>query len=31
METAPGWIIEEIQALTKPKSLISPNLKDIEL
>ena len=31
METAPGWTAEEVQALTEPKLLISPNLKEIEL
>jgi 3-oxoacid CoA-transferase subunit B len=30
-ETAPGWTIEEIQACTEPKMLISPDLKEIEL
>jgi 3-oxoacid CoA-transferase subunit B len=31
METAPGWTVEEIQALTEPKLLVSPNLQEIEL
>jgi 3-oxoacid CoA-transferase subunit B len=30
-ETAPGWTVEEVQARTEPKMLISPDLKDIEL
>jgi 3-oxoacid CoA-transferase subunit B len=31
METAPGWTVEEVQALTEPKLLISPDLREIEL
>ena len=31
METAPGWTVEEIQALTEPELLVSPNLQEIEL
>jgi len=30
-EIAPGWTIEEVQALTEPKLIISPELKEIEL
>ncbi len=30
-ETAPGWAVEEVQACTEPKLIISPYLKDIEL
>jgi len=30
-ETAPGWTVEEVQARTEPKLLISPDLKEIEL
>jgi len=30
-ETAPGWSVEEIQALTEPKLLIAKDLKEIEL
>lgn len=30
-ETAPGWTVEEIQALTEPKLIVSETLKDIEL
>lgn len=30
-ETAPGWTVEDIQALTEPKLNISPGLKDVEL
>lgn len=30
-ETAPGWTADEIQELTEPKLLISPDLKEIEL
>ncbi len=30
-ETAPGWTVEEVQALTEPKMIISPYLKEIEL
>ena len=30
-ETAPGWTPEEVQALSEPKLLISPDLKEIEL
>ena len=30
-ETAPGWTAEEVQALTEPKMLISPDLKETEL
>jgi 3-oxoacid CoA-transferase B subunit len=30
-ETAPGWNAEEIQALTGPKLIIAPDLKEIEL
>lgn len=30
-EIAPGWTIDEVKALTEPKLLVSPNLKEIEL
>jgi len=30
-ETAPGWTAEEVQALTEPKLILSPDLKEIEL
>jgi len=30
-ETAPGWTAEEVQALTEPKLIVSPNLKTMEL
>jgi len=30
-EVAPGWTAEEVQALTEPKLIISPNLKEIDL
>ena len=30
-ETAPGWTAEEVQALTEPKLIVSPDLKEIEL
>lgn len=30
-ETAPGWTAQEVQALTEPKLIISPNLKVIAL
>jgi 3-oxoacid CoA-transferase subunit B len=30
-ETAPGWTAEEVQALTEPKLMISPDLKTMEL
>jgi 3-oxoacid CoA-transferase B subunit len=30
-ETAPGWTVEEVQARTEPKMLVSPDLKEIEL
>ncbi len=30
-ETAPGWSINEIQALTEPKLIIAPDLKEMEL
>ena len=30
-EVAPGWTAEEVQALTEPKLIISPDLKEIEL
>jgi hypothetical protein len=28
---APGWTVEEIQAVTEPRLTVSPNLKEIEL
>lgn len=31
IETAPGWTAEEIQALTEPKLIISPELSEMEL
>src|SRR5512136_1133750 len=30
-EIAPGWTIEEVQALTEPKLKVAPDLKEIEL
>jgi 3-oxoacid CoA-transferase len=30
-EVAPGWTAEEIQALTEPKIIVNPDLKEIEL
>jgi len=30
-EVAPGWTADEIQALTEPKLLLAPDLKEIEL
>ncbi|HWR70250.1 MAG TPA: 3-oxoacid CoA-transferase subunit B [Dehalococcoidia bacterium] len=30
-EIAPGWTVEEVQALTEPKLKIAPDLKEIEL
>ena len=30
-EIAPGWTVEEIQALTEPKLMVAPDLKEIEL
>lgn len=30
-EIAPGWTAEEVQALTEPKLIISPDLKEFEL
>ena len=30
-EVAPGWTAEEVQKLTEPKLIISPNLKQMEL
>ena len=30
-EKAPGWTVEEIQALTEPKLIVARDLKDIEL
>ncbi len=30
-ETAPAWTVEEVQALTEPRLLIAPDLKEIEL
>jgi 3-oxoacid CoA-transferase subunit B len=30
-EAAPGWTLEEIQALTEPKLIVSPDLKEVEL
>lgn len=30
-ETAPGWTVEEIQALTGPKLIVADDLKEIEL
>jgi 3-oxoacid CoA-transferase B subunit len=31
METAPGWTVEEVQALTEPTLLVSLDLREIEL
>lgn len=30
-EVAPGWTVEEIQAVTEPKLMVAPDLKEIEL
>ena len=30
-EIAPGWTVEEIQALTEPKLVIAVDLKEVEL
>lgn len=30
-EMAPGWTVEEVQALTEPKLIVAPDLKQIEL
>jgi len=30
-ETAPGWSVDEIQALTEPKFILAPDLKEMEL
>ncbi len=30
-EVAPGWTAEEVQALTEPRIIIAPDLKEIEL
>jgi 3-oxoacid CoA-transferase B subunit len=30
-EVAPGWTAEDIQALTEPKIILAPDLKEIEL
>ncbi|MFC2051595.1 3-oxoacid CoA-transferase [Chloroflexota bacterium] len=30
-EIAPGWTVDEVQALTEPKLILSPELKEIEL
>ncbi len=30
-ELAPGWTVEELQALTEPKLIIAQDLKEIEL
>jgi len=30
-ETAPGWSGREIQALTEPKFIFAPDLKEMEL
>jgi 3-oxoacid CoA-transferase subunit B len=30
-ELAPGWTTEEVQALTEPKLIVAPDLKEIEL
>lgn len=30
-EKAPGWTVEEVQALTEPKLIVAQDLKDIEL
>jgi acyl CoA:acetate/3-ketoacid CoA transferase beta subunit len=31
METAPGWTVEEVQALTEPTLLVALDLREIEL
>jgi 3-oxoacid CoA-transferase subunit B len=30
-ELAPGWSVDEVQALTEPALTVSPDLKEIEL
>jgi len=30
-EYAPDWTVEEIQALTEPKLVVAPDLKEIQL
>lgn len=30
-ETAPGWTAEEVQAITEPKLMVAPDLKEMEL
>jgi 3-oxoacid CoA-transferase B subunit len=30
-EMVPGWTVEEVQALTEPELLVSPDLKEVEL
>jgi len=30
-EVAPGWTAEEVQALTEPRLIVSPNLKEMGL
>ena len=30
-EIAPGWTVEEVQAVTEPKLVVSPDLKEVEL
>jgi 3-oxoacid CoA-transferase subunit B len=30
-EVAPGWTVDDVQAITEPKLLISPDLKEIQL
>jgi len=30
-EIAPGWTVEEVQAVTEPKLMVAPDLKEIEL
>jgi len=30
-EIAPGWIVEEVQALTEPKLIVAKDLKEVEL
>ena len=30
-EVAPGWTVEDVQALTEPKLIVAEDIKEIEL
>jgi 3-oxoacid CoA-transferase subunit B len=30
-EVAPGWSVEEVQALTEPKVIVGKNIREMEL